>query len=198
MRAHGHPAVDRIGFKCHGRRWPKLRKDIEKQISRRWWQIVRPIPGSLPVLQSLSEVYRLGIIANQPPQVIDCLDEWGLLGLFEVVVVDSQYQVAKPDPTLFRVALERAKVDPENGIMVGDRLDNDVIPARRLGMMATLMWLGAEHKGWHPSTEWAKRFRGISERLPVPRWDGISPKERPLALVRRWDGLPDTLERLIA
>lgn len=198
LRAHGHKAVDRMGRRCHGRQWPRLRKKIQREIDNRWWNIVRPVPGSLPVLRSLTESHRLGIIANQPPQVVDCLERWDLLPLFDVVVIDSYHHVSKPDLTLFRVALEEAKVDPENGIMVGDRLDNDVIPARRLGMRAVLMWLGADQKGWQPQDEWGEGFVPILERLPVPRWDGIPPKERPMAIVRRWDEVPQALERVLA
>lgn len=41
---------------------------------------------------------------------------------------------AKPDLRLFEMALQKAKCDPSDAIMVGDRLDNDIIPAKKLGM----------------------------------------------------------------
>jgi FMN phosphatase YigB (HAD superfamily) len=96
------------------------------------------------------------------------------------------------------VALEEAKTDPGDAIMVGDRLDNDVIPARRLGMRAMLMWLGVDQKRWQPRDEWGKTFLTILERLPVPRWDRIPTKERPMTIVRCWTEVPQALERVIS
>jgi len=41
---------------------------------------------------------------------------------------------AKPDPKIFTAALEKAGCEPEEAIMIGDRIDNDIIPAKKLGM----------------------------------------------------------------
>jgi HAD superfamily hydrolase (TIGR01509 family) len=198
LRVHGHQAVDRIGYRFHGRGWLKLRKKIHDEVEQQWWHLVHAIPGSLPVLDQLHKRYRLGLIANQPPQVMDCLGDLGLLPLFDVVLLDSDYHVAKPDPTLYRLAMEQARIDPEDGAMVGDRLDNDIIPARRLGMRAILMWLAVDKKGWQPGDAWGERFYEILERLPTPRWDRIPPKEHPTSLVRSWDALPIAVEEVWA
>lgn len=196
LKEFGHKAVERMGRRCHGNRWLKVRKAISEEIQRRWWELVHPIPGSLPVLRCLGKRFRLGIVANQPPQVLDFLEERGYLDLFEVVVIDSEHQVAKPDPMIFRFALEQARLDPAEGLMVGDRLDNDIIPARRIGMRAVLLWLHTDQKGWSPRDEWAERFREILRRLPSPRWEGIPLRERPLGVARRWEDLPEVLERV--
>ena len=39
----------------------------------------------------------------------------------------------KPDPAIFQLALERARCSPSQAVMIGDRLDNDIRPARLLG-----------------------------------------------------------------
>jgi FMN phosphatase YigB (HAD superfamily) len=77
LRAHGHRAVERLGVRCHGRQWPKLRKRVQKEIQGRWWEIVRPVPGTLSVLELLRESYRLGIIAK-PPSPIQRFFVWHL------------------------------------------------------------------------------------------------------------------------
>jgi FMN phosphatase YigB (HAD superfamily) len=195
LRSHGHMAVERIGYRFHGRRWPKLRKEMEKQIERKWHGLIQPVPGARSGLHALRETYRLGIIANQPPQLLGCLEEWRLLPLFDVVLLDSQHGVSKPDLPLFRMALEQARVDPDRGMMVGDRLDNDIIPARRAGMRAVLLCLDVREKGWVPRGDWGRRIWEIMDRLPLARWDAIHPKERPLGLARRWEDLPAVLEK---
>jgi 5'-nucleotidase len=194
LKADRHTAVESMGFRCFRGRWLKLRKEIQQQIDRRWWSLARMIPGSRPVLESLRENFRLGIIANQPAQVVECLEGGDLLPLFDVVLLDSQQGLAKPDLAFFRIALEKARIDPPEGLMVGDRLDNDVVPARRVGMRAVLIALGVSQKRWEPRDAWGLQLKQILERLPHPRWDALPPMERPAALVRDWGQLPQALD----
>ena len=42
--------------------------------------------------------------------------------------------MAKPDKKIFEMALNRAGCRPERAMMIGDRIDNDIIPAKKLGM----------------------------------------------------------------
>ena len=53
---------------------------------------------------------------------------------FPVIASSAELGSAKPDPAIFRWALEQAGCRPENAVMVGDRLDNDIRPAKKLGM----------------------------------------------------------------
>ena len=152
------------------------------------------IPGARSALEEMRRDFRLGIIANQPPLVIECLERWELLSLFDVVLLDSQDGVSKPDPAIFRIAMERARVDAGGCVMVGDRVDNDIVPARRLGMRAVLLWLGATEKAWEPVDDWGAQLWGVLERIPMPRWDNIPPGERPMAVARRWENLPEALQ----
>ena len=39
-----------------------------------------------------------------------------------------------PDRRIFEIALERSGCKPENAVMIGDRIDNDIVPAKQLGM----------------------------------------------------------------
>ena len=78
--------------------------------------------------------YRLGVIANQVPGTKARLDAWGIGKHFEVIAASAEAGIAKPDPGIFLHALKLADCRPENAVMVGDRLDNDIRPAKRLGM----------------------------------------------------------------
>ncbi len=78
--------------------------------------------------------YRLGIIANQVAGLNERLDKWGILECFDIVVSSSDIGISKPDIGIFKEAIRRAKCRPEECMMVGDRLDNDIIPASSLGM----------------------------------------------------------------
>lgn len=52
----------------------------------------------------------------------------------KLVTASAEEGVAKPDSEIFLRALKRADCLPENAAMIGDRIDNDIEPANRLGM----------------------------------------------------------------
>ena len=81
----------------------------------------------------------LGVIANQAKGLKARLGDWGVLPYFSVVASSWEAGFAKPDPALFRYALSLAACVPEEAVMIGDRLDNDIFPAKALGMKT--VWL---------------------------------------------------------
>lgn len=92
-------------------------------------------PDTKEVLKCLFERgYKLGIIANQSLGSEKRLEEWGILKYFSVVIASAEEGVAKPDQEIFLRALSRADCKPENAVMVGDRLDNDIVPANKIGI----------------------------------------------------------------
>jgi putative hydrolase of the HAD superfamily len=106
-------------------------------IAAKYWQYS---PGALhgdvvPTLGALRAAgYRLGVIANQPSQVRSVMERDGLVGFFETWGVSDDLGLHKPDPALFVRTLELAGVEPARSVMVGDRLDYDMRPARSAGM----------------------------------------------------------------
>jgi HAD superfamily hydrolase (TIGR01549 family) len=99
----------------------------------------RPRPYGLlldnivPVLDDLSTSFTLGIIANQHPQILGALQDYGIKQFFEVIAIDQIIGLSKPDPTLFLWALNQAGCSASEAIMVGDRPDVDISPAKKLG-----------------------------------------------------------------
>jgi len=94
----------------------------------------RLYPQTENCLRILSGKYKIGIIANQSLGTEERLRMRGILEFIDLVIASAEEGVAKPDPKIFRIALERAGCVAENTVMVGDRLDNDIAPAKRLGM----------------------------------------------------------------
>ena len=78
--------------------------------------------------------YKLGIIANQNPGLEKRLEDWGLRQYFEVIAASAEIGYAKPDKEIFESAFELAGCTAQECVMVGDRLDNDIIPAKSVGM----------------------------------------------------------------
>ncbi|MDE2937279.1 MAG: HAD family hydrolase [Chloroflexota bacterium] len=99
------------------------RKDLEK-----------PYPDAEHVLSVLSKRYCIGVIANQSAGTEARLDAWGLLRYVSEVVASAETGLAKPDLAIFKLAIERAGCQDRESVMVGDRIDNDIVPAKALGL----------------------------------------------------------------
>lgn len=90
--------------------------------------------GVPQILQSLHKKYKLGIIANQNFGTTERLAGFGIRQYFDVIAASAEVGTAKPDPAIFMHALRMADCTPDQAVMIGDRLDNDIAPAARLGM----------------------------------------------------------------
>lgn len=93
-------------------------------------------------LEILSSRYKIGIIANQSLGTKDRLEQHGILQYIDLVIASAEEGVAKPDKKIFEIALERGNCKPNNAVMIGDRIDNDIIPAKLLGMHT--IWIKQE------------------------------------------------------
>ena len=91
-------------------------------------------PDTVKCLRALGKKYKLGIIANQIPGAEKRLEDMGIRPFFDVIVASAEEGVAKPDPGIFNLALTRAGCSPDQAVMIGDRIDNDIAPAKQLGM----------------------------------------------------------------
>ncbi len=96
-------------------------------------------PDARPALAALHDRYRLGVLANQERWIRRTMARDGLDGFFDLWFVSAELGLDKPDPRIFQAALEAAGVPPGRCAMVGDRLDNDIVPAMAEGMRG--VWL---------------------------------------------------------
>lgn len=85
-------------------------------------------------LKRLSRNYEIGIIANQPLGTSERLENLGVRKYIDLVIASAEEGVSKPDRRIFEIALERSGCKPEKAVMIGDRIDNDIVPAKQLGM----------------------------------------------------------------
>lgn len=104
------------------------------EIPRWYGELEKLYPDTKMILEILSKKYKLGVIANQIAGTKDRLDNWGIGRYFDVVVASAEAGCAKPDLMIFNLALEQAGCKPNEAVMIGDRLDNDIVPAKQLGM----------------------------------------------------------------
>jgi len=130
-------------------------------------------PGAHTAVESLASRYELALAANQPSAVADLLRAADLLGYFRWQRVSEDMGIAKPDPLFFRVILDALGIPPDQAVMVGDRLDADVLPAKQVGMRTVRVLAGP-----------------YAEQLPP------SPAHVPDRTIAALEDLPHTLEEL--
>lgn len=95
----------------------------------------RLYPETEEILQYLhGKNYIIGAIANQDFGTEKRLEEYGIRRYFSSITASAEEGVAKPDPEIFRRAFKSGGCSAENAVMIGDRLDNDIAPAKALGM----------------------------------------------------------------
>ena len=112
----------------------------------------RVYPQAANCLAELHKKYKIGVIANQIPGTADRMKSYGLYPYLDLIIASAEEGVEKPDLRIFEIALERAKCRPENAVMIGDRIDNDIVPAKQKGMI----------------TIWIRQgFGGMAENLTV-------------------------------
>jgi HAD superfamily hydrolase (TIGR01549 family) len=128
---------------------------------RRYWdQAVQayydlgvPAEGVFKALDALKPRYRLGVIANQHLAIHDWMERHGLAPYFPVALYDCDIGFGKPDLRLFLRALEQAGCPPERAVMIGDRLDNDIRPAKAVGMRTIHVRAFGDHARRDPSND---------------------------------------------
>ncbi len=120
-------------------------------------------------LETLSSRYKIGIIANQGLGTKERLEQHGILQYIDLVIASAEEGVAKPDRRMFEIALGRAKCLADQAVMIGDRIDYDIVPAKKMGMKTIWIKQGMG-KYWNFSDESEKpnyEVNSLSDLLEV-------------------------------
>lgn len=93
------------------------------------------IPGTVELLDDLSQKYQLHIITNGFEEVQHIkLKNCGIDHYFDIVVCSEQVGVQKPHPKVYEYALEQSGAHPEISLMIGDDYEADVKGAHEAGL----------------------------------------------------------------
>jgi len=91
---------------------------------------------------------KLGLVSNgfDPPDLARAeLERLGVAQLLDVIVLSADDGLRKPDPAIFRRALDALGVAPEHALFVGDTLATDVAGAQAIGMhTCQALWFVAD------------------------------------------------------
>ena len=84
---------------------------------------------------------KLGLVSNYcslPSIIRHYPTEYGLLPLVDEAIFSCELGLRKPHPRIYQDVLERLGVAPEHAVFIGDRLREDVLGPKALGMLAVL------------------------------------------------------------
>ena len=98
----------------------------------------RETAHSVTVLRQLIDVPKV-LVSNFYGNLSVVLHEFGFDGCFQQVIESSVVGIRKPDPQILQLGVEALGMSPEEVIVVGDSLENDILPALQLGCRA--VWL---------------------------------------------------------
>jgi putative hydrolase of the HAD superfamily len=119
-----------------------------------------------PVLKRLRGAgIRLAVVSNWSPSLPALLGKLGFAPDFESVIASALVRCEKPEPSIFRRALDELRVAPEDVIHVGDRIDNDVDGAEALGIRPLLVDRKGAHSA-HPAR--IADLRGVLAAVGLP------------------------------
>jgi putative hydrolase of the HAD superfamily len=97
-------------------------------------------PDAVPALRELRERgRRLVVVSNWDYALPRVLERCGIDGLLDGTVTSAQTGSRKPDPAIFRAALELSGCAPDEALHVGDTPEEDVDGARAAGIRALLI-----------------------------------------------------------
>jgi putative hydrolase of the HAD superfamily len=117
--------------------------------------VVRLFDEVATTLQQLNGRLPMGVITNGPADTqLDKLQVTGFGSYFDPFVASSEVGVLKPDQAIFRFALDKLGLSPEQVWHIGDNLEADVAGAKAAGL--TAVWLnrnGTERKPEDPTPD---------------------------------------------
>jgi 2-haloalkanoic acid dehalogenase type II len=107
---------------------------------RQWFEGLALADDTAQTLEALRPRYRLGLVTNGPSAIQRAkIEHFGLADYFDVLIVSEEVGVAKPDPAIFMLALERLGVEPAEALFVGDSPEYDLRGAEAAGM--AFVWM---------------------------------------------------------
>jgi FMN phosphatase YigB (HAD superfamily) len=90
------------------------------------------------VLERLGPRFRIAVVSNFYGNLDRIIDEARMSKLVDAAIDSSRVGIFKPDPGIFEAALAALSVKADASAMIGDSLEKDCAPARRLGL--TTVW----------------------------------------------------------
>ena len=130
-----------------------------------------PFRGAIEALTAFAERgIRMGLLTNGGSAFQRAkLERHDLERYFDVVLIEGEFGVGKPDARVFREALTRLDARPEEAWMVGDNLHADIAGAQALGIAGIWHDYSRAGLGENPPAVPRRVIHGLQDLLQDPR-----------------------------
>jgi putative hydrolase of the HAD superfamily len=109
------------------------------------YQLFEDVKECLAKLQE--QGLRLGIVSNFAPTLKAILESKGILSYFDPVIVSTEVGLEKPDPAIFKLALELSGLEAKDILYIGDHERNDIWAPNQVGIDAVKIIRYDYHSG---------------------------------------------------
>jgi HAD superfamily hydrolase (TIGR01509 family) len=174
----------------------QLLRAYDEKFRANYLQYSLPTPGITDVLEDLGRRFKLGLAANQVRECRGALEKLGWLDYFDVVGISEEMGIGKPAEEFFQCLLEEALCEPADAIMIGDRVDNDVAPAKAVGMKTICVLMDVWSKGYEPADGFEKRYFESMHRACLSRLRASGNHQQPDVLVYSVAEIPGAVQKI--
>ncbi|MBS3123922.1 HAD family hydrolase [Candidatus Woesearchaeota archaeon] len=104
------------------------------------WMLAHPYPETEAILKELKESHALALISNTDCISIErVMEKFSLKQIFDKIFLSYKLGLIKSEPEFLKTALEELKLEKEDVLVVGDSLQSDIYPAKKMGIKAILV-----------------------------------------------------------
>jgi HAD superfamily hydrolase (TIGR01509 family) len=106
------------------------------EFQRQFWGADSIDAQLINFIRGLRGHYRSGLLSNAWDNLRTVIEtEWKISDAFDDLIISAEVGLAKPDPRIYRLAIDRLEVSPSEAIFIDDALAN-VSAARAMGLFA--------------------------------------------------------------
>lgn len=140
-----------VVFECLGGEFsitPLLQNSLLDYFNNNFHKFAVPFEGALEALSFLRSIsVPIACVTNGRDFFQrNKISSLGLTSYFDAVVTSGELSIKKPDQRIFAECLNRLGATPEESVFVGDSMEADMAPAKRMGMKT--VWFTPEGKAY--------------------------------------------------
>lgn len=161
-------ALEKAGYPRHD---VVIGAEAAFEVFTQWRRRVSYYPGVLNVLKYLEKHYILAALTNGNIK----MENLRIDRFFDFVLKAEEINSSKPDPLMYKIAMKRAGVEPEEMLHVGDSPENDILAAKSLGIQT--VWFNPQNKVWEHNVNPDYAITSILELKDVVAQYGLAESE---------------------
>jgi len=129
---------------------------------------IHAFPGAFEMLNSLRKKYKLGLLTNVNPHSFKAVvSKFNLEQYFDAMLPSYEIEAVKPEQRIFKEMLKRLNVEPQEAVMVGDNLIDDISGALSVNMHAVLVKRHSKGTDYEPTIKTLSQLQDVLNRYYI-------------------------------